>query len=75
MSNEILLLAQMVDRLSLLIWQNTRDGEKGRNKPPSLVERLLYGDSTKQHKTDGFDSPEAFWNARAKIIGKGAQHG
>ena len=34
------LLAGMTDRLSLLIWQNTEDGHKGINKPPSILESL-----------------------------------
>lgn len=70
-SNEILLLAQAVDRLSVLIWQNTKDGGKGRNKPPSVVEKILYGDSSKKIKTNGFSTPEAFWGARAKILERG----
>ena len=34
------LMAAMVDRLSLLIWQNTKDGYEGINKPPSILESL-----------------------------------
>lgn len=67
-SSELLLLAHAVDRLSLLVWQNTKDGEKGRNKPPSIAEKILHGDSTNKRKTDGFDTPEAFWQARQRII-------
>lgn len=67
-SNEMLLMAHALDRLAVLIWQNTKDGEKGRNKPESLADMLLYGDSKKTRKTDGFATPEAFWAARQKII-------
>lgn len=35
---DILLLAAAVDRLSLLVWSKTKDAEKGKNKPKSLVE-------------------------------------
>lgn len=38
------LMAATVDRLSILIWQNTEDGHKGINKPPSILESLT------QHK-------------------------
>lgn len=67
-SNEILLLAHAVDRLSILIWQNTKDGQKGRNKPDSIAERILYGDGKNRFKTSGFDTAEDFWKARAEII-------
>ena len=67
-SNEILLLAYAVDRLSVLIWQNTKDGQKGKNRPKSIADAILNGDMVKQHRTTGFDTPEAFMNAREKII-------
>lgn len=67
-SNEILLLAHAVDRLSILIWQNTKDGQKGRNKPESIAERILFGDGKNRFKTNGFDTTEDFWKARAEII-------
>ncbi len=35
-----LLLASIVDRLSLLVWAKTKDAEKNKNKPKSLVEEL-----------------------------------
>ena len=74
-SNEMLMLAQMVDRLSVLIWQNTKDGEKGRNKPESLVDMLLSKNTENVRKTDCFDTPEAFWAARSAIIERTARNG
>lgn len=74
-SNELLLLAHAVDRLSVLIWQDTKDGMRGRNKPPSIAEKILYGDSNKKFKTDGFDTPDAFWETRRKILERGRQNG
>lgn len=38
---ETLLLAAATDRLSLLLWRQTRDGQAGRNPPPMLTETLL----------------------------------
>lgn len=35
------LVALAVDRLGLLVWQNTKDGMKGRNRPPSMYEALF----------------------------------
>lgn len=66
---EILLLAAAVDRLGLLVWAKTKDGQKNRNRPVSLVEQLT-GAGTQKKKEDiaAFDSPEAFMAARAKIL-------
>lgn len=50
-----MLLACIVDRLSVLIWQRTKDGAKGRNKPHMIVDALMQGED----KIIGFDSPEA----------------
>lgn len=35
-----LLLAAAVDRLSTLVWFQTKDGAKGRNRPKSIVETM-----------------------------------
>lgn len=45
-----LLLASAVDRLSLLVWMNTKDGAKGRNRPNSIVERLTREGKEEQEK-------------------------
>lgn len=39
-----LLLAAIVDRLSMLVWFKTKDGMKGRNRPASIVERMTRED-------------------------------
>ena len=36
----IMLLAGIIDKLNILIWQNTEDGRKGRNKPKSILDEL-----------------------------------
>lgn len=35
-----LLMSQILDSLNILIWQNTKDGHRGRNKPKSLYKEL-----------------------------------
>ncbi|WZU00307.1 DUF5361 domain-containing protein [Erysipelothrix sp. D19-032] len=40
-STETLLLASIFDKLNILIWQNTKDGRKGANKPVSLAKQNL----------------------------------
>ena len=60
LSLEQLLLAEAVDRLGLLLWQRTKDGARGRNRPASIL-RLLT--KTPDEKPRGFASPEAFEEA------------
>jgi hypothetical protein len=47
------LLAAAVDKLSLLVWAQTKDGQKGRNRPPSVFQAL-------NKKTDEGNRPESF---------------
>lgn len=53
-----LLLASIVDRLSLLLWSKTKDCEKGRNKPSMIVDILLGEVETK--KISAFYTSEDF---------------
>lgn len=50
-SDEILLLASIADRLSILVWQNTEDGHKGKRPPKSIVEELTKEKSARAYKT------------------------
>lgn len=38
---DTLLRAIIADELKLLVWQNTKDGAKGRNRPESILAALL----------------------------------
>lgn len=67
-SDEIMLLAHAVDRLGLLVWAQTKDGAKGRNRPVSIAEHILNGDTSNTKKGDVFNTPEEFWAARQAII-------
>lgn len=64
--SEIVLLASAVDRLSLLVWMQTKDAEKGRNRPKSLL-GILYPE---EKKNSVFTSGEDFMRARNALIGK-----
>ena len=64
---DFLLLAAAVDRLSLLVWSKTKDAEKGRNKPKSLVD-VLNG-KVKESNVMAFDTAEEWEEAKARIIG------
>lgn len=49
--------ALIVDKLSVLIWQNTENGHKGRNYPESLYKSLS---EEKKEELKAFDSIEDF---------------
>ena len=67
--NDLLLLAYAVDRLGILIWQQTKDGSKGRNQPESIADKLLGIDvGPKIHRANTFRSPEEFHRARERIL-------
>lgn len=63
---ETVLLACMVDRLSLLVWVKTEDGQNGLNRPKSIAEQLLG--ENKENEAVGFDTPEEFEEARKRIL-------
>ena len=65
---DFLLLAAAVDRLSLLVWLKTKDAEKGRKRPKSLVE-VLNG-KKKESDVMAFNTAEEWERAKAKIIGE-----
>lgn len=59
-----LLLSGILDRLSLLVYAQTKDAQKGINKPSMLVDNLIKDESNIQ----GFNSSEDFENIRQRII-------
>lgn len=66
---EHLLLAAALDRLSTLVWFQTEDGEKGINRPKSMV-AILLGD-TKETGGDvqSFETSEEFEQQWQSITG------
>lgn len=67
--SDILLLAAAVDRLTFLAWSKTKDAEKGRNRPESIVD-MIHGIREKNNIM-AFDTAEEFEAARIAIIGEG----
>src|SRR5690606_39631099 len=45
---ETMLLAGIYDRLSMLVWFQTKDGHKGRNRPTSLTSLLRSEEHTSE---------------------------
>lgn len=65
-TTEQLLMAGMIDRLSILAWQRTENGSKGINLPPMLTERLLGQEIKKD--TEGFATGDDFEAKKAQIL-------
>jgi len=66
--NTTWMLASAADCLSLLVWQNTENGQKG-VKRPALFTELLLGNQSKQKDFAVFDTPEEYEAARKKFKG------
>ena len=63
-----LLLAAMVDRLSVLLYANTKDAKSGQNRPRSLV-AILTGEETETNAgTEAYASGDDFEAARRAIL-------
>ena len=63
-TQETFFLAAIVDRLNLLLWAQTKDAQKGRNRPKPMLDGLIK----KRKAVDGFASGEDFEHARKKIL-------
>lgn len=59
-----LLLAAVVDRLGLLVWGQTEDGRRDRNRPQSIIDALEGAENAPQ----GYNTPEEFEAERRRII-------
>lgn len=59
------LFARMVDELSFQSWAKTKDGQKNRNRPKSVLKTILEEKNEDQHET--FLTPEDFNKAWEKI--------
>lgn len=67
MSDEYLLQSLIFDRLNLLLWIQTEDARKGRNKPVSLYDKLTS--RVNDYKQDeGFESGEEFEKKRKQLL-------
>ena len=72
---ELLALGHVADSLRTLVWFKTKDGQKNRNRPPSILELLekISGGTQKDDDEElrGFESGEAFmeeWNRLSKEV-------
>jgi len=61
---EVMLMAAMVDKLNILVWAQTKDAAKGKNRPKSIIEAFI----PKETKTTTYESGEDFIKAREKLL-------
>ena len=64
---ETLLLAGISDRLSILMWRQTQDGQKGRNMPVMILDALTLRKS-KESDVIVFSSGEDYEKTRNAIL-------
>lgn len=64
---ETLLLAGVSDKLSLLLWFKTKDGQKGTNRPESILDTLSVKQK-QQKKEIVFNSGEDFERTRKELL-------
>ena len=69
---ERVLLASMVDRLSMLLWIQSKDGQKCVNRPASIADQLIKRDKSENDEKDYlvFESGEDFENYRKALLAK-----
>ena len=61
------LQAAMLDSLTTLVWFQTEDGKKHRNRPPSMLRKLIGAEP--ETKLEGFETAEEFEAERKRITG------
>lgn len=66
-SMETLILAGLSDKVSMLLWAKTEDGQKGKNRP-SMILDALHSLEVKPKETVVFDSGEDFEQRRKELL-------
>lgn len=71
---ETLLLAGLSDKVSMLLWAKTEDGQKGKNRPMMILDALNPSEA-KPRETVVFDSGEDFERTRKELLNQVASGG
>lgn len=65
-----ILMAAVVDRLSMLLWMLSEDGKNGINRPKSIISAILgTQEEENKDKVEAFEKAEDFENAWEAITG------
>ena len=65
-----MLLAGVVDRLSLSLWIQTKDGQKGKNRPKSILDQLTHKEDKDEREHLVFESGEDFEKYRKEFLAR-----
>lgn len=65
---DTLLRAAILDGVKMLCWMQSKDAQKGRNRPASVYELLRSGGGIKEQEHLAFASGSDFENCRKKIL-------
>ena len=57
---EQILMAIMADNLQFIAWSKTKDAQHKKNKPKSILKKLLDMDETPKEELEAFETPEEF---------------
>lgn len=66
MSQDEVMLISILDHLKILVWQKTKDGQKGKNKPKLLVDEIF---NNKSNDIEKFIDGASFEKRKKEIIG------
>ena len=66
-SIDTMLLAGITDKLSILLWTQTKDGQKGKNRPISILEKVLNLPKRRKEEV-AFASGEEFESTRNQLL-------
>ena len=66
-SIDTMLLAGITDKLSILLWTQTKDGQKGKNRPISILEKVLNLPKKRKEEV-AFASGEEFESTRNALL-------
>lgn len=66
-----ILLARICDELAFQSWAQTKDGQKNRNRPTSVLNSLLNSDKPKENECNGYADGEEFKKAWLEITQRG----
>lgn len=66
---DTILNAVIADRVGTLVWMQSTDGVKNRNRPASIVDKIINPGATNENVVT-FDSGQAFEDERKRLLGK-----
>ena len=67
---EMILNAAIADRAGMLVWMQSKDGAKNRNRPASILDKILNPEKKKEDVTT-FATGQDFEDEWNRLLGKG----